>query len=797
MSDFLIRVRNLFLIMAGYLVQILIITWPLALDCSRRVFGVFDFWTNMWLFWLVKRSLHGLFIEPYTDMVFYPVGQNILTSYGHYWLPILTIPLQSFMTLPQIYNLMTLLMLLASAAGGYLLVNYLTRNRAAAFISGSLLIWSPFTVGEMAAGSLEMLSLFWFPLFFYFLIRAHREKRLGHLVIAGVLLALAGPFNWLHGLKLCALFALYWLWHVVDIKTWRFDRDLLWRGPLLGLVFLAVVTPFLIPLATQYEPNMTDPVTRDSITREIRARHSEFRHGEPPITQVAPDIFDHYDACNVLVNSYSLRELLLAGYSFRAIYGGLSLLFIILSLLGMFLAGPKGRFWTFIWFLGFILSLGPYLQESRIHLIDADILAPLPLWILYRLLPTVAGLIRPYRIILFTILAGVVLSGYALDTLFKHAHRRHLNIAARVLIVFLLIIGEFFFDLPFNEPRPLADTTIPAGYKIIASDPPGSAMVEFPCYPRPYSNYISQQIYFQTLHQVKLFNSAFDRKFLLENLRQIARANSVIRALLELSSPEYPERLVVKSRDLDTFRHWGFRRIVVQTGFDLDYFQLSGASEDYQMPMEPVLLGLQELFGPPTPLPGDLLSFDTTTPPPGIEKRISADGNLVVDLTRIPYYRAIYQKEEHQVGTQREPQYITIALARPDSAQKGGIHLALDPPPGAYDQCVFWVVADRPGKVKLIFREFGASLKQGFKVELPVQPMRWKRMVLTPTDLVAIDPLARKKGERIDWSACRWISVYHDDQGPPIHLMFKRLQLVGRAESGAADNIGSGGGGSR
>jgi len=776
------RARTLVLVLIAYLLQILAFTWPLAAHFATRTWGArFDLWTNLWLFWLMKKAIKGLQFSAHTDLAFFPVGENLLSTYGHYWLPALTLPLQDFMSLTVIYNIFLVAALLASAYGGYLLVEYLTGSRGAAFIGGSLLIWSPFVLAEMSVGAVEMVSLQWMPLFFYFLIRAHREGRLAHLLAAAVVLTVSGPFNWLFGLELCLLFALYWLWHILDLEKRHLDRGLLWRGPLLGLMFLVMVAPFLLPFARELSTYRRGPIRASELTDAVRATYASFNEGNTSLDRIEADLFPAFDSCYVLNNSYSLRSLFLAGYNFRPISTGVSIIGLALSIAGMILAGRRGRYWTFIWIIGLILSLGPFLQFSRVPLTDVDLSLPMPFLWLYNNIPIFNNFTRPYRLVLLTILAGVVLSGYAVAAILAWLGSPRRRVSA-VLILAGLIMGEYFISLPPTQPRPIADTTIPPIYATLADSLPEGALVEFPCNPLPLSIHGARYLYYQTVHERPLFNTAFERNFLLLDLKRLAAQNSVVQALLELSSPGTPQRIQIKAADRAKFHAWGFRRLLVHTAFEPDIFLFSGPTDDMQMVKEPVLDALEDLFGPARCLESGLLSFDISATFPESEYE---SGNITVlelsaDSSYVPTYPGLSAENSGQV----EPEAITMNLPPPGPQGARGAHLGLNPPPGHYRRFSCWVIADRPAVLRLVMLQQETGSHQKYQARVELEGMKWTRVALAPSDFTLLEGKPEGQIRPLEWSKCRWISWFLVRGNEQVNLIMRYPQLVGKREAG-------------
>jgi hypothetical protein len=122
----------------GYLVLTLIVTDPLIARFTTHNAGSSgDDLQYMWNMWWAKHSVLDLGQNPfYTDFIFYPYNVS-LAFHAH--IPInslLSVPFQSFMGLPAIYNMFTLLSFVLSGLGAFLLLKDITGEWKTSLIGG-------------------------------------------------------------------------------------------------------------------------------------------------------------------------------------------------------------------------------------------------------------------------------------------------------------------------------------------------------------------------------------------------------------------------------------------------------------------------------------------------------------------------------------------------------------------------------------------------------------------------------------------------------------------------------------
>jgi hypothetical protein len=505
-----------------YLVLAVGLTWPLVLHLDTHVPGsdtwAFDEYTFVWNMWWFRHALVDLGQNPLISThTFYPLGIDLAFYTYNLFNALVSLPLQGFLSLPAISNLLFLGATALSGYGMFLLLEYLLRSdvretarvrqRAsrvipyAAFLAGLIYAFGGYRLVYAAIGHYDKWSTQWIPLYALYLIRTVREPRWNNAVLAGVFLALALLCEMIFGVFL-ALLTLIILWFV-----WRDKRPGLRRGPLgrlLGrLGLLAAVAGLL------YAPVLVQ-VLREMVGGYVMA-------GWGDATKLSADLVG-------LVTPTALHPLGLGGEwetTLRLVREGTSrfrdvnTLFLgwaglVLAALGAFAFRHRLRSWIAAFVTFVVFSLGPLLQVNGRLVFDFDGLetsVPLP-FILLHYLPVVKANRAPNRFSVVVMLALAVLAGYGAYWLLRRLRR-----PARRSVGFVLMVLVLFEHLAV--PLPLTDAGIPAIYQGVAAEPGDFAILQLPMGWRNSYGVLGAENtrtqYYQTYHQKRLLSGNISR----------------------------------------------------------------------------------------------------------------------------------------------------------------------------------------------------------------------------------------------------------------------------------------------
>ena len=231
---------------------IILMTWP-AFD---QIFNTDNFWVVgksidaemlFWDAWYLKLLLDGQADFSYTDRLFYPTGVSL--AFHNFSLPhmIVFAGLQAVMPASNAFNATFLLLSFATAAAGYVYLNYLFRDKWIALFGAVVFGAGAFILTRPAHPNIAFIATI--PLSLYFLHRGLLEARLKLLLIAGALIgatAFIGMYTLVCLLIMLAAYLLYFA-----CRRWT-QREFWLHILLMTLVIGAFV-------ALRFYPMLADP----------------------------------------------------------------------------------------------------------------------------------------------------------------------------------------------------------------------------------------------------------------------------------------------------------------------------------------------------------------------------------------------------------------------------------------------------------------------------------------------------------------------------------------------------------
>lgn len=226
------------LVIAGYLVLTILMTWPTSLHLTDGIPGDgFDGWQNLWNLWWVKKALLVLRTTPFfTDYLYAPTGTNLLFHTLNIFNGLWTLPLQLNFGLAIAYNGVVFLSFVFAGYGGYLLSRYtltqlrLTDNNGRhlpAFVGGVIFTMSPFHMAHLL-GHMQVFSMIWPPFYVLWLLRALQpwadrpRSSWRSAGLACLTLILATLVDWYHTLYLLIFTGIVLVW--VLLRQWLLLR---------------------------------------------------------------------------------------------------------------------------------------------------------------------------------------------------------------------------------------------------------------------------------------------------------------------------------------------------------------------------------------------------------------------------------------------------------------------------------------------------------------------------------------------------------------------------------------------
>jgi len=469
---------------------------PIYGDISHRIMGsttaynTQDGYQNIWNFWWAKKNCLGFCGNMWkTDYQFYPTGSSLLFETWAYPSLYLFTPLMFFGTAPATaYNVALIFAVITSLLAAYALVFHLTKKRVAAFAGALIYGLSPFVIGHVLDGQLNLASVQYFPLFLLFLIKAREEKGLLYKILTSLTLLLLGLNDYVFLLIAFMVWAIY-LGYTFFTEKDSF-KDFAKKNLIIFLIFLA---PFLILSFNNFKQLGNFDLNGVSSWNASYSSANLKSFVTPP----------NYTAIGRALFSKSY-ESLKGVFSDKTIY--LGFIATVLAGLGVFYLRKKKELWLWLAVAGtaFVLSLGPSIQIAT---------TTWNVWLPFRLvqLVPILNIIRaPSRFVIIIYLAVAVLAGYGICFLQeKFTDKKVFRIVS--VIICGLVLLEFY---PVNTPE--TDLYMPAGYGQLMKDTSDFAILESPALwmsgLKNASNYYPiETLYFQTIHGKKIANGYVTR----------------------------------------------------------------------------------------------------------------------------------------------------------------------------------------------------------------------------------------------------------------------------------------------
>jgi hypothetical protein len=556
------------LVLAAYTVLSLALTYPLIRNLRTYFPGDGgDGYFFVWNFWFFKEQVLHLHNPFFTDAWFYPVGTSLFFTSFTVINDVLAMMLY-FVTSNIVVasNLTFLLSLLLSGYFTFLLVDYLTDNKPAAFLAGVIFAFCPYHLIRFL-GHFDLTLTHWIPLFvLFFLKMADPKGTYRHAIIAGIIAALTLLDVYYYTIFLIFFVALFYLYKLTKpAERWDY---LGWRGIKKALVLTTtsalLAGPFLA-LAYQHAHagfyGQTDGwMGANELGSDITAFFvPSFRH---PLWKEV--VWNYYFE---RLHSISVIEsLVFIGW----------LVTIISVFASVYLARRRSelRLWRFLFIAFVLLSLGPTLHVMGKYVFDFDGLSisiPLP-YLLVHYIPLLNNVRAPSRLAIMFMFCAAVLCAY---TWVWIQEKMRLHPRARVAVFALLTLGILFEYL--NVP-PLCTAKLPVVFQKIAQDPNPGTILELPVgisdaiAGRGNNKFVSFWTYAQIVHHKKRIGGHTGRgvKKALDYFEHFP----VLHNLLDLLEDEKGERAIApeeveenRKTVADLIKQLSLRYIVVHPDF--------------------------------------------------------------------------------------------------------------------------------------------------------------------------------------------------------------------------------------
>jgi len=514
-----------------YTALTLVMTYPAILHLSDQVLstgldGGEDAWIFWWNNWWIKRALMTGDNVYFTKHLFFPHGVD-LTYHSFSWLnTALWLLLEPLLGKIAAYNLTVLWVFPLAAWGMERLVYELTGSKHAAFLAGLVYAFIPYRISQ--SNHATLMGTQWIPFYTLYLLRATRNGRWRHILLASLFLVLTALVGW--NLFLYLLLWTAWIGGCAWLSRMSTVRRLVSTLAWTSLIGILALSPLLVPmLAGRLGAQDTlGTISEDTMQTDLLAYIVPSRYHPLWGRAVAP-IYDQMGGTS------EPRRVVYLGYTVMAL--------LSYGLVRKGVRRQAGLWWggTLLWWL---MALGPFLKfYGRVYPT-----IPLPYYPLSRLY-AFQLLKMPDRYNLMLSLPVAVVTGYATaDVLSRLKNRARIGTLAALSG---LILFEYL-SVPVNM-QPLQ---IQSFYERLAQEPQQFGIIELPI---DFFYAAKHYMLYQTVHGHPIVEGHISRRP--TEATAFLDANPILNSLYYMQ--EVNPALTDVSRQLWALRDAGFRYIIV------------------------------------------------------------------------------------------------------------------------------------------------------------------------------------------------------------------------------------------
>lgn len=486
-------------------------SFPYASAYAGRPGGELDGW--LWRYWWTKKLISTAWLSgaswQYTLWLMsvagsYPETGNLSDLLFFSW------PLETIFGAPLYFNVKTWLIFALNGLGGYLLGYHLFKNRAAAWLSGAVMVFSPYCLTELDSGRIRQAIIF--PMIFYCLalVKLYQKPSFGLVASVGLWGGFTAIIYLFYGQSLLIFTVIFLLWNCFSKSYGCLTKQkalyLLAAGILTivvalpsGLAYLAMIfrgndLPELVlfsnfpslDILLSPEPEKILQQNDPLLTSFQRFRFDSLPWQYPFSVKYARNL-------PILVTVLSLLAcpLLWLGHKFSNSQNSASeraeLEQFEQEQANNFTCAQAGP-WLLNLMLFYSLTLGPYLQD--IH--TGDYINKLhggigtPYLFFFKYLPAFARLFSPIRMSAMLVISAAILSGAVIYALQKWHHRHFISWTLAITAAFFVGANNFYC-----QAAPITSFNIktPQCYVRLAAKPELFIVAEVPIRTGDYLQY--------------------------------------------------------------------------------------------------------------------------------------------------------------------------------------------------------------------------------------------------------------------------------------------------------------------
>ncbi|MDE1865684.1 MAG: hypothetical protein KGH94_03570 [Candidatus Micrarchaeota archaeon] len=482
-------------------------------------FALADLYQNMWNLWWVKHALIVHTSIFHTNLLFWPLGTNLVYQVMSPIAGVVSIPFQAF-GLTFAINALFFLGFALSGATMFVLAEYLTRNRYAAFLAGLFFTFSAFHMA-LAPSHPNLMNIEWVPMFVYFTLKIANERNGWYrnavgLGISFVLISFMGDF------EQSVMSVLLFLLIVAFFASRDETRGIIASRRFAAAILVSAVVAFLfgiwgfIPLLKSLTTlGLGQANVLNTEAFNIGLGENVFSFFMPPFFSVLSISFLHHywayrPVSTETVPYVGYTVLLLAAYAlYRGKWRREALLWIAIAVIFALMA------------LGPVVKLGALTTKIP------------TLYALYRLVPVINIVREPGRFDLIVTIAAAILAAMGASLILERYKSRSKKAAVTVAlaILFLIECNSFIIGRPNPYQPAVSVQPVPEFYYYLHNMSGNFSVIEIPSIP-DWSTYPGLATYYTSITGKPLVGGYVSRR----NASDVGAILSVPLAVADINS---------------------------------------------------------------------------------------------------------------------------------------------------------------------------------------------------------------------------------------------------------------------
>jgi len=479
-----------FLVIIGLTILTLTIFIELLPNFSSAIIGDGgDGVAFLWNFWWIKESIWELHQNPFvSDYMFYPYVMDLRLHTLLLAPALAMLPIQLLWGSIVALNIYVLVSFVLAGLGTYMLSKLYIKSRLASFLAATIYAFNTYVISH-SYGHFNLTTTWPIPFIIYFLEKLYNTKKTKYALFASFSYIFLVYSDLQYAVFTALLIILWLIWKVlIIIKTKQAMR--LFIKPF--LFFIVIIVIGLFPLFSLITSGLNNNLSKT--TREAAEFYSPdiLSYIIPPQGTITNDIIAKYNPHLAKV-SFSAPEW--ATYLSMVVI----ILFPFIVLRTVWKRENIYLFWLVVFFIFFILSLGPELH----YFANQDTGITLPFNYIHNL-PFLNMARVPVRMLIIAILAVSILIAWLLSNIKSDKTRR---IITSILII--IYIGELFL-LPVYTKK----LELPEAYAFLQKksdlEKANESIIEFPLFFTNRTDLLGKKetifLYYQTMHKHKMVN---------------------------------------------------------------------------------------------------------------------------------------------------------------------------------------------------------------------------------------------------------------------------------------------------